>query len=144
MVKCPKCEFEQIEESPTECARCGILFEKWLERQEQQEQQEQQERYAAPAPAATAPVEQWDSPPQIYVEPSAAAIGGSRLCQLGMLMITLPLVSFLLNLVGLEFILLMPLEAFDNPTHAKFWTMGSGVVAIVIGTMIGGDIPDED
>ncbi len=138
MIKCPKCEFEQLEESPNECARCGILFEKWLERRQHQE------TYVAPAPVATAPVDQWSPPPQFYVGPPAAAIWGTRLCQVGMLMITLPLLSFLINLVGFEFILLMPLEAFDNPTHAKFWTIGSGVVAIVLGAAMGGEIPDED
>ena len=146
MIKCPKCEFEQIEESPSECARCGILFEKWLDRQEREQEQEQerQESYSAPASAVTPPVEQSGPPPQIYFDPPAGAIWGTRLCGIGVLMITLPLLSFLINLVGFEFILLMPLEAFDNPTHAKFWMMGSGVVAIVLGALMGGEIPDED
>ena len=150
VMKCPKCEFEQIEESPDECARCGILFEKWLDRQEQLEQTEQQEEYMAPfeapvAPTApVAPVERWHSPAPVHVESGFGGILGSGLCQIGVLMIILPLISFLINLVGFEFILLMPLEAFDNPTHAKFWMMGIGLAGIVIGTMMGGEMPDED
>ena len=30
MDKCPQCGFERIEASPDECAKCGILFEKWF------------------------------------------------------------------------------------------------------------------
>ena len=39
MEKCPQCGFERIEESPDECAKCGILFEKWHDRAEQLERQ---------------------------------------------------------------------------------------------------------
>ncbi len=137
-MKCPKCGFEQIEESPDECAKCGILFEKWLDRRDNLEPE------MAPVMAASHPVEPRESSPQIWVEPLARVIGDSRLCQLGLLMMTLPIVSFLINLVGFEFILLMPLEAFDDPTRAKFWTMGIGAVLVVVGAAMGGEMPDGD
>jgi hypothetical protein len=38
----------------------------------------------------------------------------------------------------------MPLEAFDNPTRAKFWTMGIGLVVLVIGYSMGGEMPEDD
>ena len=134
MMKCPKCEFEQIVESPDECAKCGILFEKWQDRQDAD---------AALAEQHFAPAEQSQeqfslSPPSAH-ESSTAAGAGGMLCQVGLLMITLPILSFVINLVGYEFILLMPLELFDNPTHAKFWMVGIGVVLVGLGATGGGD-----
>ena len=52
-------------------------------------------------------------------------------------MISLPILSFVINLIGYEFILLMPLELFDNPTHAKFWMVGIGVVLAGLGATNG-------
>ena len=69
---------------------------------------------------------------------------GSIFCQIGLLMITLSILSFVINLVGFEFILLMPLEMFDDPTRAKFWTIGIGVGLAVIGAAIGGQMPEDD
>ena len=138
IMKCPKCGFEQIEESPDECAKCGILFEKWLERRDNLLPE------LAPIEVAPHPVEPLKSHPQFWVEPPARVIGGSRLCQVGLLMMTLPIVSFLINLVGFEFILLMPFEAFDDPTRAKFWMMGIGLGVLVIGGAMGGELPEEE
>ena len=69
---------------------------------------------------------------------------GSLLMGLGKLMIVLPLLSFAINLIGFEFILLVPLEAFDNPTTAKFWTMGGGVGLVLVGGALGGSLDDDD
>ncbi len=132
MMKCPKCEFEQIVESPDECAKCGILFEKWQERQDAD---------AALAEQHFAPAEpmqkQLSSTPQSANGDSTTAAAGGLLCQAGLLMITLPILSFLINLVGYVFILLMPLELFDNPTHAKFWMVGIGFVLAGLGAADG-------
>ena len=38
----------------------------------------------------------------------------------------------------------MPLEAFDNPTTAKFWTMGGGVGLVLVGGALGGSLDDDD
>ena len=131
MMKCPKCGFEQIEDSPDECAKCGILFEKWLNRD------------VAPVEAATGPAVHSGPPPRIWVYPPGRVIWGTRLCQLGVLMVALPILSFAINIIGFEFILLMPLENFDNPTVAKLSTMGIGVVILVIGSALGGETPEE-
>ena len=142
VMKCPKCAFEQIEESPDECAKCGILFEKWLDRAEQQERAaERLELELAPVQAAPRPVQPWEAAQPMVPRTSGL---GSTFCQIGLLMVTLPILSFLINLVGFEFILLMPLEAFDDPTRAKFWTMGIGLVLVVVGAVMGGEIPDAD
>ncbi len=151
-MKCPKCAFEQIEESPDECAKCGILFEKWLDRAEQLERENREraenleragslELEMAPVQAAAPPMQPWEAAQPMVPRTSGL---GSALCQIGLLMVTLPVVSFLINLVGFEFILLMPLEAFDDPTRAKFWTMGIGLVLVVVGAVMGGEIPDAD
>ncbi len=145
-MKCPKCAFEQIEESPDECAKCGILFEKWLDRAEQLERENREragslELEMAPVQAAAPPMQPWEAAQPMVPRTSGL---GSALCQIGLLMMTLSIASFLINLVGFEFILLMPLEAFDDPTRAKFWTMGIGVALLVMGAAMGGEMPDDD
>ena len=137
MMKCPKCEFEQIVDSPDECAKCGILFEKWQERQDADAALAEQHF----APAEQSP-EQFSSTPLGANNNSMAAATGGTLCQIGLLMITLPILSFVINLVGYEFILLMPLEYFDNPTHAKFWMVGIGIVLAGCGAAMGGEVPE--
>jgi hypothetical protein len=94
--------------------------------------------------AATGPAVHGGPRPQIWVYPPGKVIWGSRLCQIGLLMVALPILSFMINLIGFEFILLMPLENFDNPTVAKLSTMGIGVAMLVIGSALGGEIPAED
>ena len=151
-MKCPKCAFEQIEESPDECAKCGILFEKWLDRAEQLERENREraenleragslELEMAPVQAAAPPMQPWEAAQPMVPRTSGL---GSALCQIGLLMMTLSIASFLINLVGFEFILLMPLEAFDDPTRAKFWTMGIGAALAVTGAGMGGEMPDGD
>ncbi len=145
-MKCPKCAFEQIEESPDECAKCGILFEKWLDRAEQleREQLERTERLElemAPVQAAPRPMQPWEAAQPMVPRTSGL---GSTFRQIGLLMVTLPILSFLINRVGFEFILLVPLEAFDDPTRAKFWTMGIGAALVVMGAAMGGEMPDGD
>ncbi len=155
-MKCPKCDFEQIEESPSECAKCGILFEKWLERQEVETHPA--EPFFDPAPTGD------ESSPEQYpreqsvpdslqqyqrrelgaVDPGWLSIVGSTFCHLGLLMASLAIVSFIINLLGFEFILLLPLEFFDNPTRAKLIMIGGGIAMVVVGLMIGGEMPDED
>ena len=137
MIKCPKCEFEQIVESPDECAKCGILFEKWQERQDADAALA--ERHFAPVEQSR---EQFSPTPLDANGSSTTAAAGGLLCQAGLLMITLPILSFVINLVGYEFILLMPLEFFDNPTHAKFWMVGIGVVLAGFGVSMGGEVPE--
>ena len=140
-MKCPQCAFEQIEESPDACAKCGILFEKWLDRAEQQERAEPLERESAPVQAAPPPMQPWEAAQPMVPRTSGL---GSTFRQIGLLMVTLPILSFLINRVGVEFILLVPLEAFDDSTRAKFWTMGIGAALVVMGTVMGGETPDRD
>ncbi len=135
MMKCPKCEFEQIVESPDECAKCGILFEKWQERQGADAALAEQ--HFAPAEQSR---EQFSSTPLSANHGSTTTAAGGMLCQVGLLMITLPILSFVINLIGYEFILLMPLELFDNPTHAKFWMVGIGFVLAGFGATTGGEM----
>jgi hypothetical protein len=142
MDKCPQCGFEKIEESPDECAKCGILFEKWHNRAQQLElEMAHIESVSYPVEP---PPEQFD-----YSQPVSSDSGflsgvGSILCQIGLLMVVLPILSFVINSIGFEFILLMPLEAFDDPTRAKYWTMGIGVGLAFLGMMMGGEMPEED
>ena len=131
-MKCPKCGFEQIEESPNGCAKCGILFEKWQERQGADAALAEQ--HFATAEQSR---EQFSSTPLGANTNSMTAAAGGTLCQVGLLMIALPILSFVINLVGYEFILLMPLELFENPTHAKFWMVGIGVVLVGFGATNG-------
>ena len=142
MEKCPQCGFERIEESPDECAKCGILFEKWHDRAQQLERQMGSvETTSYPAEQSQA---QFDYPQQVSVDSGFMGTVGSIFCQIGLLMITLSILSFVINLVGFEFILLMPLEMFDDPTRAKFWTIGIGVGLAVIGAVMGGQMPEDD
>ena len=142
MDQCPQCGFEQIEESPDECAKCGILFEKWHDRAQQLE------RDVAEVEAVSYPVEpspeQFDYPQQVSYDSGFMGTVGSIFCQIGLVMVVLPIMSFLVNLIGFEFILLMPLEAFDDPTRAKYWTMGIGVALAFLGMAMGGDMPEDD
>ena len=141
MDKCPQCGFERIEASPDECAKCGILFEKWHDRAEQLERQ------MAGVESASYPAEQtqeqFDFPHQVSADSGFMATVGSIFCQIGLLMVTLSILSFVINLIGFEFILLMPLEAFDDPTRAKFWTIGIGIALAIVGAVMGGEMPDD-
>ncbi|MBW1882817.1 MAG: hypothetical protein JRJ58_04770 [Deltaproteobacteria bacterium] len=142
MDKCPQCGFERIEASPDECAKCGILFEKWHDRAEQLERQMGADEPAS-QPAELAQ-EQLDHSYQVSTDSGFLGTVGSIFCQIGLLMVTLSVLSFVINLVGFEFILLMPLEAFDNPTRAKLWTIGIGIALAIVGAVMGGEMPDGD
>jgi len=144
-MKCPQCQFEQIEESPDECAKCGVLFEKWQDRLDQLEQQLGREApAAAAAPHATGLAERPIAKPgRRQYEPTSAASWGSGLMQIGVPMFVIALLSLGLNLVGYEFILLMPLELVSDPRALKLWMMGIGLALTVVGAVMGGALEDD-
>ncbi len=88
--------------------------------------------------------EQLDHSYQVSTDSGFFGTVGSIFCQIGLLMVTLSVLSFVINLVGFEFILLMPLEAFDNPTRAKLWTIGIGIALAIVGAAMGGEMPEGD
>lgn len=154
-MKCPKCGFEQIDAAAPECAKCGILFAKWSAREQQRQQQADQQLAdfaelesfdvcersgAAHAPAVVPPFQ----PDFEAASGGGLAPGlGSVFIRVGSLACVLGTLSFALNLIGFEFILLMPLEAFDNPTAAKLWTIGGGVGLAIVGGVLGGAVDDD-
>ncbi len=147
MMQCPKCGFEQLDASAQECAKCGILFAKWRSREQERRDAEEQLRYQTRLEASSVPAQLGVEQSQLAFEaPSSgmAPVLGTLFIRFGGLMCGLALLSFVLNLVGLEFVLLMPLEAFDDPTAAKLWTIGGGVALAVLGGVLGGEVEDDD
>lgn len=142
IVKCPKCGFEQIEASPDECLKCGILFEKWQNRMEQSEED------VDPVEDVPYLAEQLQaglhSSQQVSAEAGPMVILGGTLCQIGVWMAAFAVLSFAINLVGFEFMVLLPLEVFDDPTRAKLWMLGIGIAMAVVGAGLGGDFSDDD
>jgi len=151
---CPKCEFEQLDASAQECAKCGILFAKWQRREQEMKEADQELLdFARPDQGGVSAQLAVSQATQTCVQQSqlvrersssGAAPGlGSLFIRIGSLMCVLGLLSFGLNLIGLEFVLLMPLEAFDDPTAAKLWTIGIGVALAVVGGSLGGELADD-
>ena len=147
-MKCPKCGFEQLDASAHECAKCGILFEKYLARERERLEVERERLEvveSAPDPARFAPSGAQDVQIALHPSPGSAAPGlGTLFLQIGTLLCVLPILSFGLNFVGFEFILLLPLEAFENPSSAKLWMIGGGVLLGVLGGSLGGGLPSDD
>ena len=154
MMKCPKCGFEQLDASAQECAKCGILFAKWRAREQQRTEADERLQEFAQLELSTVPTQLSIEQPQFDVQQSQlmfeqASSGiapglGTTFLRIGTLMCVLGVLSFGLNYIGMEFILLMPLEAFDDPTAAKFWTIGGGVGLAVLGGILGGAVEDDD
>ncbi len=154
-MQCPKCGFEQLDASAQECAKCGILFAKWRIREQARRETDEQARREADEELYLARLEASSAPAQLGVRPSQLAFEqastsgmapamGSLFIRVGGLMCVLGILSFGLNMIGREFILLMPLEMFDDPTAAKFWTIGGGVALAVFGGTLGGAVGDDD
>ncbi len=147
MMQCPKCGFEQLDASAQECAKCGILFAKWRSREQERREADEQLRYLARHEASSVPAQLGVQQSQLVFEQPSSGMApalGTLFIRFGGLMCVLGILSFGLNFIGLEFVLLMPLEAFDDPTAAKFWTIGGGVALAVLGVVLGGEVEDDD
>ncbi len=147
MMQCPKCGFEQLDASAHECAKCGILFAKWQSREQERRDAEEQLSYQTRLETSSVPAQLSVEESQLAWEQASgggmAPALGTLFIRLGGLMCVLGLLSFVINLIGLEFVLLMPLEAFDDPTKAKLWTIGGGVGLAVLGGILGGAVEDD-
>ena len=153
-MKCPKCGFEQLDASAQECAKCGILFAKWRSREQERKEAGEALRDFARLEESSVPAQLGLRQPQlgvqqsqlVFEQPSSgmAPVLGTVFIRFGGLMCGLGILSFGLNLIGLEFVLLMPLEAFDEPTAAKLCTIGGGFALAMLGGILGGEVEDDD
>ncbi len=146
-MQCPKCGFEQLDASAHECAKCGILFAKWRGREQERNEADEQLREFARLEASSVPAQLAVPESQLVFEQPSSGMApglGTLFIRFGGLMCVLGILSFGLNFIGLEFVLLMPLEAFDDPTAAKLWTIGGGVALALLGGVLGGEFEDDD